>query len=84
MTMSKLIRAGMPEAEALARSTVRPAEVLGMASEVGTLAAGAHADLAVLRWNPEPIPLVDTSGGVLEGPHLEPVLTVKAGTIVRP
>jgi len=48
MTISKLIRAGMPEDEALARLTLRPAQILGMVGEIGTLAAGAHADLAVL------------------------------------
>ncbi len=48
MTISKLIRAGMPEDEALDRLALRPAQVLGMAGEIGTLAAGAHADLAVL------------------------------------
>ena len=74
----------MPEDEALVRSTLRPAEVLGMAGEIGTLAPGAQADLAVLRWNPEPMSLADAPGGVLSGPRLEPVLTVRVGTTIRP
>ena len=52
-TMSKYIAAGMPEAEVFARATVRPAALLGLAGEVGTLAPGACADLAVLQWNPD-------------------------------
>ena len=83
MTISKLIRAGMPETEALARATLHPARVLGLAGEVGTLAVGAHADLVVLRWNAGPVPLVDTADGVLEGPYLEPLLTVRAGVVVE-
>ena len=83
MTISKLIRAGMPETEAFARATLHPARVLGLAGEVGTLAVGAHADLVVLRWNAGPVPLVDTADGVLQGPYLEPLLTVRAGVVVE-
>ena len=83
MTISKLIRAGMPETEAFARATLHPARVLGLAGEIGTLAVGALADLVVLRWNAGPVPLVDTADGVLEGPRLEPLLTVRAGVIVE-
>ena len=82
-TISGLILVGMPENEALARATLRPAQVLGMAGQVGTLAPGAHADLAVLRWNPRPAPLAEMSDGVRSGPCLEPVLTVRAGRIIR-
>ena len=84
LTISRLMVTGMPEAEALARATLRPAEVLGMAGEIGTLASGACADLAVLRWDPEPVPLADSPDGVLSGPRLEPVLTVRAGSVIEP
>ena len=47
--ISKLVEAGLPERDAFAAATVRPAAVLGLAGEVGTLAPGACADLAVLR-----------------------------------
>ena len=83
-TISKLIAAGMSEADAFARATVRPAEALGLAGEVGALAPGACADLAVLRWNPDAPPLVDVAGAQRPGRCLEPVLTVRAGRIVRP
>jgi dihydroorotase len=47
--ISQLIAAGLPERDAFAAATLRPAAVLGLAGEVGTLAPGACADLAVLR-----------------------------------
>jgi len=47
--ISQVIAAGMPEREAFAAATVRPAALLGLEGEVGTLAPGACADLAVLR-----------------------------------
>lgn len=83
-TLSKLVAAGMPEAEAFARVTVRPAAVLGLAGQAGTLAAGACADLAVLAWNPAAAPLRDTEGAGRPGGVWEPVLTVRAGCVVRP
>ena len=82
-TISRFIALGMPETEALTRATLRPAEVLGLTGEVGTLAAGACADLAVLRWGDTTVPLADIPGGVKKGPCLEPVLTVRAGKIVK-
>jgi dihydroorotase len=82
-TLSKLLAAGMSEADVLPRVTVRPAELLGLAGEVGTLAPGACADLAVLRWNPDAPPLCDVAGVARPGGCWEPILTVRAGQIVR-
>ena len=82
-TVSKLIAAGMPESEALARATHRPAQVLGLAGEIGTLAPGACADLAILRWNPQAPPLADVTGATRPGGCWEPVLTVRGGKVVR-
>ncbi len=81
-TISKVVAAGMSEADALTRATARPAEVLGLAGEVGTLATGACADLAVLRWNPDAVPLVDVAGVERLGGCFEPVLTVRGGQVV--
>ena len=82
-TLSKLIAAGMPETAALARVTARPAELMGLAGEAGTLAPGACADLAVLRWNDEALPLRDVHGVERAGGCWEPVVTVRAGDVVR-
>jgi imidazolonepropionase-like amidohydrolase len=74
----------MPESIALTRVTARPAEVLGLAREVGALTPGACADLAVLRWNEDAFPLRDTDGIERPGGCWEPIVTVRAGKIIRP
>ena len=81
-TMSKYIAAGMPEAEVFARATVRPAALLGLAGEAGTLAPGACADLAVLQWNPDGR-LFDVLGVERRGGSWEPLATVKSGGLVE-
>lgn len=82
LVMSKLRAAGMKEADIWPRVTSRPAELLGMACEIGTLAPGACADLAVLCWHDEPRPLRDAVGNEREGGVWEPVLTVRGGEVV--
>ena len=82
-TMSKLLAAGMSESDVLARVTAKPAKVLGLSGEIGTLAAGACADVTVLRWNAEADPLVDASGAARSGGCWEPVCVVRAGQVVR-
>lgn len=81
-TFSKLIAVGMPEKEALARVTLRPAEVLGLAGEIGTLSPGACADLTVLRCNLNASPLCDPAGIERPGGCWEAVFTVRAGAVV--
>lgn len=81
-TMSKLIAAGMPEKEAFRRVTLRPAEVLGLSNEIGSLARGCCADLTVLRWNPRAGPLRDTSGIERPGGCWEATLTVRGGQTI--
>jgi dihydroorotase len=77
--MSKLIAAGMEETDAFERATARSAQHLGLGGEVGTLAVGACADVAVLHWNAEAAPLVDSDGEQRPGGCWEPVQTVRAG-----
>jgi dihydroorotase len=81
-TLSKLLAIGMPEADAFAAVTARPARILGLAPEVGQLTPEACADVTALRWNPEAAPLFDASGATRPGGCWEPVLTVRAGQIV--
>ena len=82
-TMSKLIAVGLPETESFRCATARPAAALGLGGEIGTLAAGACADLAVVRWNPDAAPLVDVNGATRPGGCWEPVATVRAGRVVE-
>lgn len=81
-TISKLIAAGMPERDAFAAATTRPAAVLGLAGEIGTLAPGACADLVALRMNPDALPLVDTEGSARTGGCWEPAFVVRGGEVV--
>ena len=74
--------AGMSESEVLTRSTQSPAKTLGLSEEVGTLAAGTCADLAVLHWNSDARPLVDCVGATRPGGCFEPVMTVRGGVVV--
>ena len=83
-TISKMMAVGMSETDALERVTARPAQILGLSGEVGTLAPGACADLAVLRWNSDGPPLADVTGATRSGGCWEPVLTVRAGEVVSP
>ena len=78
-TISKLLAAGMDESDAFPRATLRPAGVLGMEGEIGTLRAGACADLAVLEWDDGALPLADVAGVTRPGGCYVPVLTVRAG-----
>ena len=83
-TISKLIASGMPELDAFDAATRRPAEILGMAGEIGSLRPGSAADLCALRWNPHASPLVDTDGESRPGGCWEPVFVVLHGAIVAP
>ena len=82
-TISKLMAAGTSQPDALARATARPAEVLGLSGETGTLAPGACADIAVLQWNRNAPPLVDSVGATRPGGCFEPIVTVRCGQIVQ-
>lgn len=47
-----MVKAGMPEVEALRAATIHAAEVLGESAALGALTAGHHADVVVLDGNP--------------------------------
>ena len=72
----------MDERDAFPRATLRPAEVLGMKGEIGTLRTGACADLAVLKWEDDALPLADVSGDTRPGGCYRPELTVRAGETI--
>jgi dihydroorotase len=82
-TISKLLASGMSEKDAFPRATLRPAQVLGMANEIGTLRPGACADLVVLQWDADAAPLVDVAGNSRPGGCYEAMLTVRAGELVE-
>jgi dihydroorotase len=52
MCLSKFMALGMSFAETVYAASARPAEVMGMQGEVGTLKPGALADVALFRIEP--------------------------------
>ena len=83
--MSKFLHLGMELNEVVRLSTLRPAQMLGMDHEIGTLRVGACGDVSVLRIERGAFPLKDCEG-VEEtlGTRLVPVLAVRAGVIMEP
>ena len=81
-TMNKIMNLGVPLAEVIARSTVAPARLLRR-PELGTLALGADADVAVFELQSGQFPFVDCGKAKIVGDRrLECVLTVRAGEIL--
>jgi dihydroorotase len=69
-TMSKFLHLGMPLADVVRAATSRPAEVLGIDDEIGTLRPGSLADVAVFRLLPGRFPLYDIWGEMREAANL--------------
>jgi dihydroorotase len=69
-TMTKFLALGMSLADVVRASTSRPAEVLGLAGEVGTLRPGARADLGLFRLLEGEFPLYDIDGAIRVSPVL--------------
>jgi dihydroorotase len=82
-TMAKLLAIGMPLTEVVAGSTCRPASVIGEGGELGDLAPGSRADVAVLAFDAEPRELGDCHGERLLAGGLAAVGTIKDGVIVH-
>jgi dihydroorotase len=81
-TAEKFLMLGLALEEVLARITVRPARAIG-AVELGSLAVGAPADLAVLELRDEAHPLTDAPGEIRLAPQrLICHLTVANGRVI--
>ena len=83
-TMSKLLAAGMPEADIFTAVTSRPAQVLGLSGKAGGLRLGGPADLTLLEFRDDAPPLQDVHGTTRPGGCYEAVLTVRAGEAFAP
>ena len=68
--MSKLLAIGMPLDAVLHATTARPAAVLGLAHELGTLRPGALADVALFELRDGTFPLYDITLDRREGAQL--------------
>jgi dihydroorotase len=81
-TMGKCMAMGMDFNEVIYRSTVTPAKAIGH-TELGTLSAGAEADIAVLRRTPGTYSLRDCGWGrIVAKERLECEMTVRNGQIL--
>jgi dihydroorotase len=67
LCMDKLMHVGMSFEDVLRATTSRPAEVLGLEGQVGTLAPGAYADIATFVMEPGDYELWDIHGNVRHG-----------------
>ncbi len=81
-TASKLLHLGLSLPDVVRRVTITPAECIGMAGSVGTLAPGAAADVSVFRlaegeWTFRDSSLAEETGSM----RLEPVAAIRAGRV---
>lgn len=82
LMMSKLHAAGMPELEVFRAVTSRPAEILGLEHEIGTLAVGSRADFVLLHRQEASEPLADSHGNTRPGKHWTAVATIRGGLMI--
>lgn len=79
--LSKIVAMGVPRPEAIRRATVNPARAIGR-PELGTLAPGSEADVAVLRVEHGRFGYSDCGQARMVGRvRLRNLLTVRAGEI---
>ena len=84
-TLSKFMHLGWTLEEAVERTTVAPAQAMGMLGEIGTLAPGSCADIAVFDLEEGAFDFFDATGQKRIGEQrLVPVATVRAGEIYKP
>jgi dihydroorotase len=81
--MSRFLSLGMTLSEVIAATTSRPAAVMGLAGECGTLRPGAAGDVAVLELQSGRFEYRDAAGDAFWGDKkLLPRVTVRAGEVV--
>jgi dihydroorotase len=81
--MSMYFALNMPLDAIVRAVTATPAKLMGMEGQIGTLAPGAMADVAILRFREKPMTFKDPQGSVVQGDKLFiPQMTVKAGRTV--
>lgn len=82
--MSCFLCLGMTLQQVIEASTTRPAQVLGLADEIGTLRPGASGDVAVMDLLEGRFEYRDATGASIRGAsRLLPHLTVRAGKLAK-
>ncbi len=81
--MAKMLALGVSLEDVIRMTTSRPAEVLGIENETGTLTVGYDADITLLEVVDGDFLFRDETGGTLTGSKaLRPVSTVRAGEVI--
>jgi dihydroorotase len=79
-TLSKFLALDLSLADVIRAATIRPAEVLGLERDVGTLRPGAFADIALFELERGRFPFYDIHGEMREGDELlRSTLTILGG-----
>jgi dihydroorotase len=80
--MNKILALGVPLNEVIRESTTNPATQIGH-PELGQIAVGSVADIAVLRLDHGNFGFADLAGGKVSGTErIVPEMTVRAGRIL--
>jgi dihydroorotase len=80
VALSKFMATGLSLEQVIAAATARPAELMGQSGEIGTLAPGARADLAVFELEHGSFEFIDVEGASRTGTQrLVNVVTLIAG-----
>jgi dihydroorotase len=78
--MTGYLGLGMPLGEIIRAVTATPARLMGLEGKIGTLAPGAQADVAILKFREKQIEIPDQVGNVVKPDRLFlPMMTIKAG-----
>ena len=81
--MSKYLNMGMSFFDVVRAVTYTPARLMKMQGQIGTLAPGAFADIAIVKLRKERMVFEDTKGAVLEGDrYIDNCATISNGQIV--
>lgn len=81
--MSKYINMGMPFFDVVEAVTTTPAKLMKMEGQIGTLDAGAYADVAILKMKTKNTVFSDTKGKQIQGNcYLDNLATICNGQIV--
>ena len=81
--MSKMLALGIPLGDVIRMSSSRPAEVLGIDDETGTIGPGYDADISLLELVEGDFVFRDATGGSHRGSQaFRPVSTVRAGEVM--
>jgi dihydroorotase len=84
-TLSKFMHLGMSLRDVVEAATARPASVLGLERELGTLRPGSRADISLFRLYRGDFPLQDIHGNVRHaGELLRNTATIVAGRRLEP